>query len=61
MNFTIKQKLYLLAVSVVLALCTLFLAGRYMLAEQDHLTGVSAANAQLQIDMLMLRRNEKDF
>jgi len=61
MKLTIKQKLYLLAICVVLALCTLFFAGRIMLAKQDHLTSVASANAQLQIDMLMLRRNEKDF
>lgn len=61
MSLTIKQKLYLLAATVVVALLVLILEGRYIASQQRHLGEVVDTNSQLQIDMLMLRRNEKDF
>ena len=61
MRLTIKNKLYALAASVVLALLVLFLINNGISNSQDTLNRIALDNAKLQVDMLMLRRNEKDF
>lgn len=61
MRLTIKNKLYALAASVVLALLVLFLNNNGISNSQDTLNRIALDNAKLQVDMLMLRRNEKDF
>lgn len=61
MSFSIKQKLYALATLVVIALIALFFVSQFMSLKQQKLNGVVVANSQLKTDMLMLRRNEKDF
>ena len=61
MQLTIKNKLYALAVSVVTALLVLFIINNGISNTQDTLNRIALDNARLQVDMLMLRRNEKDF
>ena len=61
MNFSLKQKLYYMAAAVVVSLIALFIEGQLTKAKVERLNGVVLASSQLQTDMLMLRRNEKDF
>ncbi len=61
MRLTIKNKLYLLAASIVLALIILFSLNSSITNTQDTLGKIALDNSRLQVDMLMLRRNEKDF
>lgn len=61
MNLTIKQKLIALAIFVLVALLVLFIESQYASNQQTNLNYVKSKTYQLQSDMLMLRRNEKDF
>lgn len=61
MNWSIKQKLMGLAGFVVTAVIILIIQGRLMHGQQIALDKVIETTYQLQVDMLMLRRNEKDF
>ena len=61
MNLTIKHKQMLLAAFVLLALLSLLWQGRAAVNQQTKLNQVVEATYQLQLDMLTLRRNEKDF
>ena len=61
MNLTIKHKLVALAIFVVSALLLLFLQSQYASSQQTNLNLVQNSTYELKTDMLMLRRNEKDF
>lgn len=61
MNWSIKQKLMGLAGFVVSAVIILIIQGRIMHGQQIALDKVIESTYQLQVNMLMLRRNEKDF
>ena len=57
----IKTKLNVVAISVGLAMLMMWLLLRYAMGSIETLKSAEATVHQLEADMLMLRRNEKDF
>ncbi len=57
----IKQKLYSLGVIAVLGIITLLISSNYFASTTEHLTRAISLVDKLEIRLLNLRRNEKDF
>jgi methyl-accepting chemotaxis protein len=60
-NLTIKKKLFVLAVLVAASLFILLVVQSVGIKKIEQLESLSAQSYQAEVDMLMLRRNEKDF
>lgn len=60
-DLTIKKKLLILSVIVASALLILFAIQLYSVKKVENLEKIAIQSYQAEIDMLMLRRNEKDF
>lgn len=60
-NITIRTKLYILSAIAVMGLITLVYLLNYSVSDIDSLGKAHSKVEKLEADMLMLRRNEKDF
>ena len=58
---SIKQRLILMAAVSIFSLVTLFLLGNYATHKVEALERAVVKAAYIEVDMLTLRRNEKDF
>jgi len=60
-NFSIKQRLFINAIAVGIAMLIMLLLLIYQSSQQSHLSQLRLEVATLQTDVLTLRRHEKDF